>query len=94
MCRAKRDGGMGFMGFRDLQAFNLAMLAKQGWWMLEEPSSLMARVYKAKYFPNCDVRGASIGSNPSYAWRSIHKSLEVLKQGTRWRVGNNKLIHI
>jgi len=82
------------MGFRDLQAFNLAMLAKQGWRMLEEPSSLMARMYKAKYFPNGDVLGASIGSNPSYAWRSIHKSLEVLRQGTRWRVGNGKLIHI
>ena len=66
MCRAKRDGGM---GFRDLHAFNLAMLAKQGWRMLEEPSSLMARVYKAKYFPKSDVRGASIGSNPSYADR-------------------------
>ena len=91
MCRAKREGGM---GFRDLQAFNLAMLAKQGWRMLEEPSSLMAYLYKAKYFSNCDVLGASIGSNPSYAWRSINKSLEVLKQGTRWRVGNGKLIHI
>ena len=91
MCRAKREGGM---GFRDLQAFNLAMLAKQGLRMLEEPSSLMARFYKAKYFSNCDVLGASIGSNPSYAWRSINKSLEVLKQGTRWRVGNGKLVHI
>ena len=82
------------MGFRDLQAFNLAMLAKQGCQVLKEPSSLMVRVYKAKYFPNCDVLRASIGSNPSYAWRSIHKSLEVLKQGTRCRVGNGKLIHI
>ena len=91
MCIAKREGGI---GFRDLQAFNLAMLAKQGWRMLEEPSSLMARLYKAKYFPNYDVLGASIGSNPSYAWRSIHKSMEVLKQGTRWRVGNGKLKHI
>ena len=84
MCKAKREAGM---GFRDLQAFNLAMLANQGWWMLEEPSSLMAHLYKEKYFPNCDFLGASIGSNPSYAWRSIHKSLDVLKQGTRWRVG-------
>ena len=82
------------MGFRDLQAFNLAMLARQGWRMLEEPSSLMACLYKAKYFPNYDVLRASIGSNPSYARRSIHKSLKVLKQGTRWRVGNGKLVHI
>ena len=39
MCKAKKEGGM---GFKDLQAFNLAMLAKQGWRMHEEPSSLMA----------------------------------------------------
>ena len=82
------------MGFRDLQAFNLAMLAKQGWRLHEEPSSLMARLYKAKYFPNCDVLSTNLGSNPSYAWRSIHKSFKVLKQGTRWKVGNGKMIHI
>ena len=62
--------------------------------MLVEPSSLMAHLYKAKYFPNGDILWASIGSNLFYAWRSIHKSLEVLRQGTRWRVGNGKLIHI
>ena len=82
------------MGFCDLYAFNLAMLAKQGWRMLENPTSLMARMYKARYFPNGDTLNASIGSNPSYAWRSIHKSIEIIQQGTRWRVGNGKTIHI
>ena len=81
------------MGFRDLQSFNLAILAKHGWWMLEEPSSLMARLYKTKYFLNCDVLSANLGSNPFYAWRSIHKSFKVLKQGTRWQVGNREMIH-
>ncbi|XP_030930729.1 uncharacterized protein LOC115956517 [Quercus lobata] len=85
MCKSKWEGGM---DFRDLHAFNLAMLAKQGWRMLVDPCSLMARLYKAKYFPNSDVLSAKIGSNPSYAWRSIHQSLEVLRQDTdtkRWR---------
>ena len=91
MCKSKWKGGM---RFRDLYAFNLAMLAKQGWRMLLDPYSLMACLYKAKYFPNSDVLSAKIGSNTSYAWRSIHQSLEVLRQGTRWRVGNGKLIHI
>ena len=39
------------MGFKNLQAFNLAMLAKQGWRLLMNPNFLVARVYKAKYYP-------------------------------------------
>ncbi|XP_075633558.1 putative mitochondrial protein AtMg00310 [Castanea sativa] len=91
MCKSKLEGGM---GFRDLYAFNLAMLAKQGWRMLENPASLMACMYEARYFPNGDILNASIGSNLYYAWRSIHKSIEIIQPGTRWRVGNGKTIHI
>ncbi|KAK9990557.1 hypothetical protein SO802_025542 [Lithocarpus litseifolius] len=57
-------------------------------------SSLIARIYKAKYFPYCDILGAKLGCNPSYAWRSIYNSLEVIKRGIRWRVRNGKMIHI
>ena len=80
MCKSKLEGGM---RFRDLYDFNLAMLAKQGWRMLENPASLMVRMYKVRYFPNGDILNASIGSNPSYAWRSIHKSIKIILQGTR-----------
>ena len=43
MCKAKSNGGMGFHNF---QAFNLAMLAKQGWRLLSNPESLYSKVYK------------------------------------------------
>ena len=82
------------MGFRNLEVFNLALLAKQEWQILSNPNSLMARVYKAKYFPYDDILNAKLGSNPSYAWRSMFNSLEVIRKGTRWRVGNGKRIHI
>ena len=91
MCKSKLEGGM---GLHDLQAFNLAMLAKQGWRMLFNPSSLMTRLYKAKYFPNGDILNASLGNQLSYALKSIHKSLEFLKHGTKCRVGNGEKIHI
>ena len=70
------------------------MLAKQAWRILSNPSSFVIRILKSKYFPNGDVLNAKLGSLPSYSWRSIHGSLEVIRRGSRWRVGNGKLIHI
>ncbi|CAJ2662609.1 unnamed protein product [Trifolium pratense] len=39
----------GGMGFRDLRAFNLAMIAKQAWNFMTKPHSLVARLYKARW---------------------------------------------
>jgi hypothetical protein len=44
----------GGMGFRDIKKFNLAMLGKQGWHLMTNPTSLCARVLKGKYYPNED----------------------------------------
>ncbi|GMJ09031.1 hypothetical protein HRI_004572300 [Hibiscus trionum] len=38
LCSLKEDGGM---GFTDLSKFNIAMLAKQGWCLLQNPHSLV-----------------------------------------------------
>lgn len=68
LCTPKFEGGM---GFRDLKVFNLALLAKQGWRILENPRSLVHRVYKAKYFVKVPFLQAQLGKRPSYAWRSM-----------------------
>ena len=47
----KEEGGL---GFHDLKAFNLALLAKQGWHLQTTTNSLVFRVFKAHYFPNGD----------------------------------------
>jgi hypothetical protein len=41
------------LGFRDISAFNEALLAKQGWRLMTNPDSLISKVLKAKYFPKC-----------------------------------------
>lgn len=43
---------VGRLDFQDLPTFNYAMLAKQGWRYVTIPNSLVARVFKGKYFPN------------------------------------------
>ena len=47
LCTPKDKGSM---GFRDLRAFNLALLAKQGWRIQQNQNSLVHRIFKAKYF--------------------------------------------
>ncbi|XP_040998224.1 uncharacterized protein LOC121244278 [Juglans microcarpa x Juglans regia] len=84
----------GGMGFRDVECFNAAMLAKQGWRMIKNSSSLVAQVYRDKYFKNSEFLKAKLGINPSYIWRSVLSARDLLKEGLQWRVGNGNNIGI
>ena len=79
---------MGGMGFRDMRAFNQALLAKQAWRLIQNPNGLCARVLKAKYFPNGNILDTVFASDASPVWRAIEFGLELLKKGIIWRVGN------
>ena len=78
MGRGKENGGM---GFRDLECFNLALLAKQGWRFIQNPNSLVARVFKEKYFRNDSFLTSDLGRRPSYAWRSVWTAKNLFKEG-------------
>ncbi|XP_041001694.1 uncharacterized protein LOC121247405 [Juglans microcarpa x Juglans regia] len=86
--------GRGGLGFRMLEDFNKALLAKQGWRLLKEPESLVGRIFKDKYFKNLHLLEASLGKSPSFVWRSIWSAMDVLKRGMIWRVGNGEDIKI
>lgn len=81
------------MGFKELQKFNDAMLAKQVWRLMDNKSSLFYRFFEAKFFPNGSILDAKEG-NDSFVWKSILKGREVIKKGVQWRVGNGSLIRI
>ncbi|XP_024190213.1 uncharacterized protein LOC112194201 [Rosa chinensis] len=91
LCLTKQEGGM---GFKNIYAYNLAMLAKQGWRFLSNPDSLVARLFKARYFPNCTFWEAQLGDAPSFSWRSILEGRPILKAGVKWRIGDGSNVHI
>lgn len=55
-----------------LKAFNLTLLAKQGLHILNETSSLLHKLYKAKYLSKISFLQSAIGRrNTFYAWCGI-----------------------
>ena len=49
----------------DTESFNLALLEKQGWRLMQNENTLCHKVMKARYFSGTDFMNADIGSNPS-----------------------------
>ncbi|KAL9678777.1 hypothetical protein QQ045_016627 [Rhodiola kirilowii] len=79
----------------------MAMLAKQGWRILSEPSLLVSKLLKSKYFPHTDLFNAEIGARPSYGWRGgvVTKELKVVAEaresplravGVRWNASQSE----
>jgi hypothetical protein len=82
------------MGFRNLQLFNKALLARHGWRFIHDPHALVSRFLKARYFPNSSFLEARIPGNASYIWRSICESRDVLRSCLRWRVSSGASISV
>ncbi|KAM6561714.1 hypothetical protein CsatA_030953 [Cannabis sativa] len=87
----KSKGGMGFRNFRD---FNLSLLSKQGWRLLSFPESLVSRIFRARYYKNGNFLSAELGGNPSFVWRSIHETQDLVRNGVRCRIGNGTKVNI
>ena len=90
MCRPKSLGGMGFRG---LQKFNDAMLGNQVWRLLQNQDSLFFKFFKTKFFPHGTIFDAKENKG-SFAWKSILKGRDVIRQGLKWRIGNGSKVRI
>ena len=82
------------MGFREFEAFNIALLGKHGWRFMVHPESLCSRVMKSKYFSDSDFMTATIPKTASPIWRAIVAGREALELGLIKRVGNGSTISI
>lgn len=58
------------------------------WRLLKYPHSLLARVLKGRYYRHSNPMTIARAHNPSYGWRSIIASRQILQQGLRKKIGN------
>lgn len=91
ICMPKGCGGL---GVKELRKFNLAMLAKQCWRLLNQSNGLATAIIKARYYPNTSILNAQLGHNPSFIWRSLMESLEVVKAGVRRKIGTGEATRV
>ncbi|KAL4340013.1 hypothetical protein GQ457_08G033300 [Hibiscus cannabinus] len=78
ICTPKNAGGL---GLRDLRRFNIALLGKQLWRFLVFPDSLVARVFRAKYYRSGILLDAGLPDHASYAWKGLHSALQEFRGG-------------
>ncbi|XP_010468192.1 PREDICTED: uncharacterized protein LOC104748214 [Camelina sativa] len=91
LCVSKQLRGL---GFRNVDDFNSALLAKQLWHLIDVPDSLFARVFKSRYYRNTHPLDPIRSYSPSYGWRSICSACSLVNKGLIKRVGSGDTISI
>lgn len=81
-------------GFQDLELFNLALLARQAWRIMNDSDSLSARILKSIYYPECLLLDVELGSHPSQIWRAILNGRDIMAQGIIRRIGHGESTNI
>lgn len=61
---------------------------------MKNPSALVSRLLKARYYPNDSFLQARRTGGSSYTWSGIWEAKEHMKSGCRWVVGDGKSINI
>ncbi|XP_048615701.1 uncharacterized protein LOC125588412 [Brassica napus] len=83
VCLPKEEGGI---GFRLIHEFNLALLAKQLWRLVQYLDSLVSRVLGGRYYGMTSPLRATSASSPSYVWTSISAARKLLLLGIRQKI--------
>lgn len=86
--------GKGSIGFRDFHLFNLVCLGKQCWRLINNPSSLWAKLFKGLDFSHLDFWNVRNSKRGSWIWNSLLAEWNVLKDVFRINVGDGKSIMI
>lgn len=82
----------GGMGIQSLYRYNIALLGKLCWHLIQNPHTLVARLYKARYFPTSHFMRATSSTDPSFIWSGILTAKNSLAESFRWVLGDGNSI--
>ncbi|KAH1082473.1 hypothetical protein J1N35_022234 [Gossypium stocksii] len=91
LCQPK---GMGGLRFRDFHLFNMALLGRQVWRLINNRYTLCYKVLSSKYFLTWNIFNPKKVDRSSFTWRSIAAAVRVLKDRFVWQVGCGNHINI
>ena len=66
----------------------------KAWHLYSTPSSLWARLLKAKYFPQATLFTGPRSAKRSHIWTAISLGAKLLREGMRWFVGDGHSIRV
>ncbi|KAK5839662.1 hypothetical protein PVK06_008487 [Gossypium arboreum] len=91
LCQPK---GMGGIGLRNMRLFNISLLGRQVWRLINNKDTLCFKVLSSKYFLNGNIFNAKKVNRVSFTWSSIFVVAEIIKNGFGWQIGDGKCINI
>lgn len=83
----KCEGGLGIRRTMDA---NLAFFMNTVWRIHDDPSSILAKMFKGKYFPLSSIWDTSAKTTDSAFWKFILKAANLVKHHSSWVVGNGE----
>lgn len=84
----------GGLGFREIENFNDALLAKHTWRLLKDPSSLLGQALLNKYCREGNLLDCYAPNSASHGWRGILAGRDIIMKGMGWVIGNGELVSV
>lgn len=72
------------MGFKDLRLFNLALLGRKIWMLVNNKDTFCYKVLSSKYFSDVDPLNSKVVDKPSFASTSLKAVVGALADGFGW----------